>query len=70
MVWFCFILSIPGLQFKTEHGQHILKNPLVITSLVEKVCLILILSMSRVFEIKLILCWFRNYNNYLISFLY
>lgn len=25
-----------ALQFKTEHGQHILKNPLVITSLVEK----------------------------------
>lgn len=26
-----------GLQFKTEQGQHILKNPLIITSLVEKV---------------------------------
>lgn len=25
-----------ALQFKTEHGQHILKNPLVITGLVEK----------------------------------
>ena len=31
-------LSFPALQFKTEQGQHILKNPLVITSLVEKVC--------------------------------
>ena len=26
-----------GLQFKTEQGQHILKNPLIITSLIEKV---------------------------------
>ncbi|KXJ19210.1 probable dimethyladenosine transferase [Exaiptasia diaphana] len=25
-----------GLRFQTEHGQHILKNPLIITSLVEK----------------------------------
>ncbi|EDO44370.1 predicted protein [Nematostella vectensis] len=25
-----------GLRFQTEHGQHILKNPLVITSLVDK----------------------------------
>ena len=25
-----------GIQFKKEHGQHILKNPLVVTSMVEK----------------------------------
>ena len=30
-------LSFLALQFKTEQGQHILKNPLVIASLVEKV---------------------------------
>ena len=27
-----------GLQFKTDQGQHVLKNPLVITSLIDKVC--------------------------------
>lgn len=30
-----------GIQFNKTFGQHILKNPLVITSMVDKVCVLL-----------------------------
>lgn len=27
-----------GLRFNKEFGQHILKNPMIVTSMIEKVC--------------------------------
>ena len=29
-----------GIRFNKDFGQHILKNPLIITSMIEKVCLL------------------------------
>ena len=33
----CTVLAVLGINFKTDLGQHILKNPLVVASMVEKV---------------------------------
>lgn len=34
---FCIVLAIIGILFVKDKGQHILKNPLVINSMIEKV---------------------------------
>lgn len=31
-------MSVAGIMFNTGIGQHILKNPLIVNSIIEKVC--------------------------------
>lgn len=31
-------MSVTGIMFNTGIGQHILKNPLIVNSVIEKVC--------------------------------
>lgn len=41
-LWVCATFSIavnyPGIHFEKQQGQHILKNPLIVNSMIEKVC--------------------------------
>ena len=58
---YCFVLSdrevshsFLGINFNKEFGQHILKNPLIIASMVEKVISLVILGEERHYSLVLL----------------
>ena len=59
--------SVKGIQFKTEIGQHILKNPLIANSIIDKVIFCVIVSSLFFIEwnacrVRLILASGSEYN--------
>ena len=58
-----------GIRFNKDFGQHILKNPLIITSMIDKVCLLLYSLASSIFySIHIISCGLRLLYNQRIQF--